>query len=62
MPTLETQEVFDELEMIALRRVMDKDGVRERCSRFGLAATICSRSSACVALVAERCMKRPPDR
>lgn len=30
MPTLETKEVFDEGEMIALRRAMDKDGVRER--------------------------------
>ena len=30
MPTLETKEVFDEREMIALRRAMDKDGVRER--------------------------------
>lgn len=30
MPTLETKETFDEREMISLRRVMDKDGVRER--------------------------------
>jgi citrate lyase beta subunit len=30
MPTLETKEVFDEREMIALRRAMDKDGIRER--------------------------------
>lgn len=30
MPTLETKEVFDEREMGALRRVMDKDSVRER--------------------------------
>lgn len=30
MPTLETKEVFDEREMAALRRVMDKDTVRER--------------------------------
>jgi len=30
MPTLETKEVFDEREMIALRRALDRDGVRER--------------------------------
>jgi len=30
MPTLETKEVFDEREMTALRRAMDKDTVRER--------------------------------
>lgn len=30
MPTLETKEVFDEREMGALRRVMDKNSVRER--------------------------------
>ncbi|MDR2261616.1 MAG: HpcH/HpaI aldolase/citrate lyase family protein [Azoarcus sp.] len=30
MPTLETREVFDEREMIALRRFLDRDGLRER--------------------------------
>lgn len=30
MPTLETKEVFDEREMIALRRVLERDNVRER--------------------------------
>jgi len=29
MPTLETKDVFDEREMIALRRALDRDGVRE---------------------------------
>lgn len=30
MPTLETKEAFDEREMIGLRRVLDRDGLRER--------------------------------